>query len=94
MTANDLNEPLKIKMIKAQASELYYEKDNNLWFPSVRKPDFVQDRCRPDGLTVVMIKARTTLEVHLDVLSYAIANTNIRKQWENVLFDFQSLDLK
>lgn len=40
-----------------------------------------------------MLKARTTLNMKIDFVSYAIANTEIRKLWEQMLFDFEVFDL-
>jgi len=41
-----------------------------------------------------MLKARTTLNMKIDYVSYAIVNSEIRKQWETTLFDFEVYDMK
>lgn len=40
-----------------------------------------------------MLKAKTTLKGNLLHMRQVCCNSNLRKEWETILFDFQALDV-
>jgi len=47
---NEIARDVVKDLMKTKVADFYYERDQEKWFASVRQPNFVQDRCRPEGL--------------------------------------------
>jgi len=47
---NEIAHDVVKELMKVKVADFYYERDQEKWFASVRQPNFVQDRCRPEGL--------------------------------------------
>jgi len=70
---------LYIKQERDKISNIYYGRDTNEWTVQVQRTNFIQHGTTPEGLSVLMLKARATLKINLNHLRYVVMNMDIRK---------------
>ena len=77
-----------MQKLKDRITAYYYGRDGEQWFEQVKRKDFIQHGCYAEGSECVMLKAKTTLKGNILHMRQVCCNSNLRKEWETILFDF------
>lgn len=86
-------EKLLDEKFRERVTSIYFSRDSNIWTEQIKRSNFHQHSCTPEGSDNVMFKAKTTLKGNMYHMRQVCCNSNLRKEWETILYDFQALDV-
>jgi hypothetical protein len=80
--------PAQLKCFE-NVKSFYLDQDNNDWTQQISTKGFQQFRSQPPGQDVVQFKVITSVQAPIEVCLECATNFEVRKKWDNVLYDFK-----